>query len=63
MELVRYSNIKKKPMNYTVTRLDRRYAHWEEFNYMIEFHCNPDWVWSCRSQEYRIYVNDPAFYL
>lgn len=30
-------------MNYTVTRLDRRYAYWEEFNYMIEFHKNRDW--------------------
>ena len=101
-------------MNYTVTQLDRRYAYWKEFNYMIEFHRNPDWAvgattgtgvlafdrvrkwmneswgwsqdvetrkdiiqvhsvaktetvevnphwaWSCRYQEYRIYVNDPA---
>jgi hypothetical protein len=30
-------------MNYTVTRLDRRYAYWEEFNYMIEFNKNRDW--------------------
>jgi hypothetical protein len=30
-------------MNYTVTRLDRRYAYWEEFNYMIEFHKNREW--------------------
>ena len=104
-------------MNYTVTQLDRRYAYWEEFNYMIEFHRNPDWTvgatastgvlafdrvrkwmneswgwsqdvetrkdiirvhrvakteavevnphwaWSCRYQEYRIYVNDPALTL
>lgn len=100
-------------MKYTVTRLDRRYAYWEEFNYMIEFHknrewgmgtgvldfdrarkwfnetygwsqevdtrremvaskvrmnidihdfsyLNTDWAWSCRYQEYRIYVSDPA---
>jgi hypothetical protein len=30
-------------MNYTVTRLDRRYAYWEEFNHMIEFNKNRDW--------------------
>jgi len=101
-------------MNYTVTRLDRRYAYWEEFNYMIEFnknrdwgqgtgvldfdrarkwfnetwgwsqevdtrreivtskgktfeqfkhdfrYINNDWAWSCRYQEYRIYVSHPA---
>ena len=101
-------------MKYTVTRLDRRYAYWQEFNYMIEFHknrdwgmgtgvldfdrarkwfnetygwsqdvetrtemvksitrthpfnadhlndINPHWAWSCRYQEYRIYVSDPA---
>jgi hypothetical protein len=100
-------------MNYTVTRLDRRYLHWEEFNYVIEFHknrewsqgtgvldfdqarkwfnatygwsqevetriemikskvrmnidvhdfsyINTDWAYSCRYQEYRIYVSDSA---
>ena len=30
-------------MNYTVTKLDCRYAYWEEFNYVIEFHKNRDW--------------------
>jgi hypothetical protein len=30
-------------MKYAVTRLDRRYAYWKEFNYVIEFHKNRDW--------------------
>ena len=100
-------------MNYPLTRRDRRYAYWEEFNYMIEFHSwvghghrrkkldfdrarkwfnetygwsqevdtrremvaskvrmnidihdfsylNTDWAYSCRYQEYRIYVSDQA---
>jgi hypothetical protein len=105
-------------MNYTVTRLDKRYAYYKQFPYMIEFRktpswaigadsgsgvlafdrcrkwfnetwgwsqdvetraemlksivgthpfnadsmcdINPHWSWSCRYQEYRIYVNDAA---
>ena len=101
-------------MNYKIVKLDRRYAYYKEFTYMIEFHRSPDWAvgttagtgvlafdsvrkwmneswgwsqdvetrkemirvhraakteavevnrhwaWSCRYQEYRIYVSDQA---
>jgi hypothetical protein len=105
-------------MNYKIIRLDKRYAYYKQFPYLIEFHKNPswaigttagsgvldfdrcrkwfnetwgwsqevdtrremiaskgktfeqfkhdfsyintDWAWSCRYQEYRIYVSNSA---
>jgi len=105
-------------MNYKIIKLDKRYAYYKQFPYLIEFHRSPDWAigaragsgvldfdrcrkwfnetwgwsqdvetrtemvksitsthpfnadqlnninphwaWSCRYQEYRIYVNDAA---
>ena len=106
-------------MNYKIIKLDKRYAYYQQFHYLVEFHrspgwaigasagpgsgvldfdrvrkwmneswgwsqdvetrkemirvhradrteateVNPHWAWSCRYQEYRIYVNDPALAL
>jgi len=104
-------------MNFKIIKLDRRYAHYKDFTYLVEFHRNPDWAigatagtgvlafdrvrkwmneswgwsqdvetrkdmirvnrvakteaievnrhwaWSCRYQEYRIYMDEPALTL
>jgi hypothetical protein len=103
-------------MNYVITKLDKRYAYYKQFPYMIEFRKNTDWglgtgvldfdrvrkwmneswgwsqdietraemvkskvrmnieladwtdinqhwAWSCRYQEYRIYVSESALSL
>jgi hypothetical protein len=30
-------------MNYKIIRLDKRYAYYKQFPYLIEFHKNPSW--------------------
>ena len=31
-------------MNFTITRLDRRHAHWDYYDYMIEFKKTENWL-------------------
>jgi hypothetical protein len=36
-------------MNYKIIKLDRRYAYYKEFAYMVEFHRSPEWAIGARS--------------
>jgi hypothetical protein len=36
-------------MNYKIIKLDRRYAYYKEFAYMVEFHRSPEWAIGARA--------------